>query len=79
VKNLAADPALRATRENLQAALYAELKAQGDPRMFGQGDRFDRYPHSNPAHVGFYERYMRGEKIKTNWVDAGDFEKAPLP
>jgi arylsulfatase A-like enzyme len=76
VKNLAADPALRATRENLQAALYAELKAQGDPRMFGEGDSFDGYPHSNPAHVGFYERYMRGEKIKTNWVNPSDFEPA---
>jgi hypothetical protein len=58
--------------------MYAELKAQGDPRMFGQGAIFDRYPHSNTAHVNFYERYMKGEKLNAGWVSPTDFEKAPL-
>jgi N-sulfoglucosamine sulfohydrolase len=54
------------------------LKAQGDPRMFGQGALFDRYPHSNTAHVNFYERYMKGEKLKAGWVADTDFEKQPI-
>ncbi|MBI5766456.1 MAG: sulfatase [Verrucomicrobia bacterium] len=78
VKNLATSPATEKRRAELKAALYAELKAQGDPRMFGQGEVFDKYVHSNTAHVGFYERYMRGEKLQANWVSSTDFEKGPL-
>ena len=78
VKNLAADPATARTRAALHDQLYAELKAQEDPRMFGHGDVFDHYLHASPEHVNFYERYMQGEKIKTNWVNDTDFEKAPL-
>ncbi len=78
VTNLATDPATATTRAALKAQLHAELTAQEDPRMFGRGDVFDRYPHSNPANINFYERYMKGEKIQANWVNASDFEKAPL-
>jgi len=78
VKNLAASPAHEARRRALKDELYAELKAQGDPRMFGQGEIFDRYPHSNAAHRGFYERYLKGEKMNTPWINASDYEKAPL-
>lgn len=78
VKNLATSPATAAERAALKAALYAALKAQGDPRMFGQGDIFDRYPYSNPANARFYERYMSGEKLTPIWVKPTDFEKAPL-
>ena len=65
VKNLATEPALAARRSALREEMHARLRAQGDPRMFGQGAVFDRYPHANPAHAGFYERFMRGERINT--------------
>jgi arylsulfatase A-like enzyme len=78
VKNLATQASADKERAMLKAAMYAELKAQGDPRMFGHGDVFDKYLHANPANVGFYERYMRGEKIQANWVNKTDFEKGPL-
>lgn len=79
VKNLAVQPALESRRAALKTALYAELKAQGDPRMFGQGDVFDRYLHSNPAHRDFYNRYMKGEKLRAPWVSETDFEPLPFP
>jgi len=79
VKNLATLPAREPQRAALKAALYAELKAQGDPRMFGQGDVFDRYLHSNPAHRDFYNRYMKGEKLRAPWVSETDFEPLPFP
>ena len=78
VKNLAGVAATSARRAAMKTALYAELKAQGDPRMFGQGEVFDRYLHSNPANVNFYERYLKGEKISAPWVNASDFEPKPL-
>jgi arylsulfatase A-like enzyme len=77
VKNLAA--AAAAKRDALSAKLTAELKAQGDPRIVGDGSIFDRYEHANKGHVGFYERFMRGEKLKTGWVSDTDYEESPLP
>lgn len=76
--NLAQSPQAATTRDRLREALFAELKQQGDPRMFGQGEVFDKYPHASRGHVNFYERFLRGEKLKAGWVSPGDFEKAPV-
>ncbi len=38
-----------------------ELTKQNDPRMFGNGDVFENYPHSNPALRNYYERFLKGE------------------
>jgi hypothetical protein len=65
-------------RQSLQAELTKELTAQGDPRMLGQGDVFDHYEHASKAHVGFYEKFMNGEKIPTAWANLSDYEPAPL-
>jgi N-sulfoglucosamine sulfohydrolase len=78
VQNLATQPALAARRSALQAEMHSRLKAEGDPRMFGQGEVFDRYVHASPGHVGFYERYMKGEKLQAGWVNPTDFEPAPI-
>ena len=74
--NLASDPSYVTDRTLLHDSMTAELKEQNDPRMFGKGEVFDNYPvTSNP---GFYERFMKGEKLNTGWVNPSDFEKAPL-
>ena len=78
VANLAATDAAKSQIAALKTRLHAELKAQGDPRMEGKGDLFDKYPHANKGHVGFYERFMKGEPLKANWVNPTDFEKKPL-
>jgi arylsulfatase A-like enzyme len=74
LNNLAESAASEFERTSLKARLFSELKAQGDPRMFGQGDVFDRYEHANRGHVGFYEKFMRGEKMTTGWVKESDYE-----
>jgi hypothetical protein len=55
-----------------------QLRKQEDPRMLGNGKIFDEYPHSNPNNRGFYERFMRGERINANWVLDSDFETTPI-
>lgn len=62
----------------LQTQLHGELKEQGDPRMFGEGDIFDAYPYSGAATDNFYERHKAGETPKAGWVSPGDFEKEPI-
>jgi len=46
--------------------------------MFGRGAIFDRYTYANPEQRNFYERFMRGEKVKAGWVNESDFEKEPI-
>ena len=78
VRNLASERDFETTRVGLQERMFAELKRQGDPRMAGQGEVFDKYPHANPGHVGFHEKFLRGEKLKTGWVNDTDYEKGPV-
>jgi arylsulfatase A-like enzyme len=73
--NLAGDPKRRALKQRLSDQLTRELRAQGDPRMFGRGDIFDQYQYANPEQRNFYERFMRGEKLRAGWVNESDFEK----
>jgi arylsulfatase A-like enzyme len=64
----------------LKAELFKKLKEQGDPRMFGKGEIFDRYPYAGSAQRDFYSRYMAG-KINgwvTGWVNKSDFEREPI-
>ncbi len=77
VVNLALSDEAKTQVAMLQDRMFAELRQQEDPRMFGQGKQFDEYLHSTPAHVGFYERYMNGEELNTGWVLPGDFEESP--
>ena len=61
----------------LRKQLHDELTAQGDPRMGADGAVFDRYEHANTGHVGFHERFVRGEKLSTPWVRPSDYEPTP--
>jgi len=75
VKNLAASPEYSKVREKLKGRMETELKAQGDPRMSGNGAVFDKYPYSQRSMKDFYNRYMKGEKLRAGWVNKSDFEK----
>ncbi|HSH95760.1 MAG TPA: sulfatase [Roseimicrobium sp.] len=83
--DLKADPdMIRSQPENrraavLKAQMHTELSKQGDPRMEGKGDIFDKYEHSTKANVGFYEKFMRGEPVKAGWISPTDIEPRPLP
>lgn len=76
VINLAGDAAEAERVKALRSRMETELNEQGDPRMVGRGYLFDQYPATGGA--GFYERYMRGEKVNSGWVNPSDFEAGPL-
>jgi arylsulfatase A-like enzyme len=77
LKNLAADGYCQPRKDALRERLFADLKAQGDPRVFGRGQVFDEYPYAAAGQRGFYERFLRGEKLKAPWVNPTDFETWP--
>ena len=76
VRNLASESVHMDKVQQLRERMENELKAQNDPRMAGNGKIFDEYPATNGA--GFYEKFMRGEKVNAGWVTPTDFEKEPV-
>ncbi len=56
--------------------METELKAQGDPRMLGNGKIFDEYPPTTGD--GFYEKFKAGENVKAGWVSPTDAEPMPI-
>ena len=78
VENLAGDEAHAELRNTLKAELFEKLKEQGDPRMLGRGEVFDRYGFASERWNNFYEKYQRGEKISTGWVLPSDYEKEEI-
>jgi N-sulfoglucosamine sulfohydrolase len=79
LKNLMANPEKAAVARKLKEELFTKLKAQGDPRMFGKGEVFDRYPYAH-GQRDFHRRYTSGELKDwiTGWVNKSDFEKEPI-
>jgi hypothetical protein len=74
--NLASAETQSKRMAELERRMEQELIEQGDPRMLGQGHIFDAYIPT--AGAGFYEKFMRGEKVNAGWVSPTDFEKAPI-
>lgn len=73
INNLADDPDMEKMLSTLKEEMYDQLKAEGDPRVLGNGDVFDNYPPTQNA--GFYEKFMAGDKLNTGWVNQSDYEK----
>ncbi|MDF9798188.1 N-sulfoglucosamine sulfohydrolase [Catalinimonas alkaloidigena] len=75
VHNLALNPEYTPMLEELKVRMLAELQAQGDPRMMGNGHVFDEYTYANESNRNFYERYMEGEEVNHGWVNDSDFQE----
>ena len=75
MNNLAEMHEFEGLKRKLKNQLFAELKRQGDPRIFGKGYIFDEYVYGDKSTQNFYERFMRGEKLNPGWVNNSDFEK----
>ena len=57
--NLVGSPEYAGLVKQMNEELFDELKMQGDPRMFGNGDIFDKYKYVGQS--GYYEKFMRGD------------------
>lgn len=74
--NLVAHPAFAPTAAALRARLFEALRAEGDPRLLGDGDRFDALPYADPSTRGFHERFLRGESVRAGWINDTDYDPA---
>ena len=76
INNLALNPKHAKRKTKMSTAMETKLTQEGDLRMAGYGHLYELYPGANI--VGFYERFMAGEKFNLGWVNATDFEKEPI-
>lgn len=60
---------------SMRQELLEELRSQNDPRMFGQGHLFDQYIPTQGR--DFYEKFLKGERLPTGWVNDTDYETDP--
>jgi hypothetical protein len=54
--------------------LERRLRGQQDPRMFGEGHRFEQEPYAQAGQRDSHRRFMSGEPARAGWVNASDFE-----
>ena len=80
IHNLASNVRFKTQLTELKTELFAQLKLQKDPRMFGNGDVFDNYPYNDREKEAwnFWENVVSG-KLKnpwesTGWVSKTDYE-----
>ncbi|NOY97147.1 MAG: sulfatase [Chlorobi bacterium] len=78
VNNLADDSQYAVIKAGLVEQMDNELKAEGDPRILGNGGIFDTYPYAQKATRNFYNRFMAGENVKAGWINQTDIEKEKL-
>ncbi len=74
--NLAGKLQYRNTEAAMKNEMETKLKAEGDYRMIGQGHIYENYP--NIEMTGFYERFMKGDRLKTVWTNKSDIETLPF-
>jgi len=76
--NLATNPLYDTSKTAMKESLFEMLRAQGDPRMSGNGDVFDSYPFYQDSAWNFWERVQSGEVTEpwkqTRWVNPTDYE-----
>ena len=73
--NLADLPHYSKIKNALRKQMEDELRKQKDPRMFGNGSVFDKYPYAQEPVQNYYDRFMNGEQIPAGWILSTDFEK----
>ena len=78
MKNLADKPEFQKQKKALSEQLTEELTTQKDPRAVGNGEIFEKFKYADRSGINFYERFQKGEKLNSGWVNPSDFEKKPL-
>jgi N-sulfoglucosamine sulfohydrolase len=75
LKNLVQDSIYDERKKSLRKKLKNELRAQDDPRMFGQGDVFQKYTFSDPRWRNAYERIIKlKEDLILPWINPSDVD-----
>lgn len=73
--NLSEKTEYESLMRKMEKEMTFRLVEQEDPRMFGRGEIFDRYPDMSVAYQ-FWNRTKAGEKVPSKWISPMDLEPA---
>lgn len=73
MNNLAKVKDFSVMKSRMLNEMKRRLMEQKDPRILGNGDIFDQYQYSGSA-KDYYNRYIRGEKVKAGWINESDYD-----
>lgn len=71
--NLAGKKEYEERMRAMEKEMTARLVEQEDPRIFGRGYIFDRYPDTSSAQQA-WNRMKAGEKVPDSWIEKTDYE-----
>lgn len=71
--NLIDKEELRTVADSMRDEMENRLKEQGDPRMFGNGEIFDKYPNMCKSRM-YWNRVKAGEEVPAGWINPSDFD-----
>jgi N-sulfoglucosamine sulfohydrolase len=74
VLNLAENKNYLAVKKQMKTEMESKLREQGDLRLQGFGHLYESYPQVGDF-KGFYEKWQKGIKVPTPWVNDDDYEK----
>jgi arylsulfatase A-like enzyme len=75
VTNLADVPEYAELKEAMKNALFSALKEEGDPRMSGEGEIFEKYDYARANSRNFYPRFLEKDStLLWAWIDSTDVE-----
>ena len=74
IKNIAEYNKFSTLKDSLKTILIEDLTKNKDPRILGNGNIFDNYPYAEKRTRDFYNRYMSGELLDSDWVNPTDFD-----
>ena len=75
IENVAKYDGYASIKDSLKKILIKDLTKNKDPRIIGEGDLFDNYIYAEKRTRNFYQRFMNGESLDSDWVNPSDFEK----
>ncbi|MDP2337398.1 MAG: sulfatase [Bacteroidota bacterium] len=78
INNLAENSKYIRVKDKLIKLMEQKLRKDKDPRILGNGAIFETYPYSDDNLRNFYNRLMSGERLKADWINQTDIEKAKL-
>lgn len=73
VVNIAGKEEFAGLKAAMEREMTDRLKAEGDPRMSGQGEVFDRYPNMCKSQM-YWNRVRAGETVPHPWINDSDFD-----
>jgi len=75
VNNLAETTEYAEVKESMRQELFEALKSEGDPRMSGNGEIFEKYEYARANSRNFYPRFLKSDtSLLWAWIDSTDVE-----